>query len=113
MRGRKRVYDKIILDIFQQHKLRWLRFNEIHRYLRKVKPKASDVTLNNNLKYLIKKNLVYKFEGNLYCLIKYAVTIQTKVYIKMMYELHGECPKEDVFIKVAKMYEETFKEWNE
>lgn len=91
--GRKRVYDKIILDIFQQHKLRKLRFKEIREYLKEAGHETNDMTLSNNLDYLRKKGLILKFDENLYCLIEWAGTIGTNALLNLMYDLRDKHPK--------------------
>lgn len=91
-KGRGRVYDKIILSIFQQHKIRRLRFNEMLGYLREVKPSATDVTLKKNLDYLMKKKLVFKLHGK-YCLIDWAGTIATNEFLNLLYDLRDRYPQ--------------------
>lgn len=108
-KARRRIRDKSILMVLEKHKLQRLRFKEIRQGLKDIGHGTDDATITSNLKYLMKKNLVWKFDGGGYCLVEYAVTIEAHVFIKLMRGVLGECPIEDELIKIAKMSKETHK----
>ncbi len=89
--GRKREFDKYILEVFQQHKLSRLRFNEILGYLKDAGHKTNDRTLKRNLDYLGKEGLVWKFSGGRYCLVKYAGMIAINETMSMLRSLRDKC----------------------